>query len=440
LPQVSVNTELPEVNDTKPWVLYDGECRLCLDAVERLRPLFRHYGFGVAPLQLPWVRARLGIPDGAPLTEMALLTPDGRRFGGADAILKSADYIWWAWPFAHLATLLGLRPLLRVIYRHVAARRHCWNRACHVDVAVGRTVPGEPRLGRDASPYRRIAGWPMVLLPIIALIAALHSPPWVMMWATAFSLWLGCKWLMLWHARPLWPRTTAGRVMAFMFAWPGMNAGTFLAPNKKSLSPSASELVRGVTRMGLGMFLLWGLARAVVGTSPILAGWLGLIGMVLLLHFGLFDLLGWMLRRAGVAAPPLMNRPARSTSVAEFWGRRWNLAFHELVKVFVFEPLRRRFGRSAARCGVFLASGIIHELVISVPARGGYGLPTAYFAIQAVALFIERSKVGRRLGLTKGWRGWLFTFAVTVLPAYWLFHPQFLQVVILPFMEAIGAL
>ena len=87
----------------------------------------------------------------------------------------------------------------------------------------------------------------------------------------------------------------------------------------------------------------------------------------------------------------------------------------------------------------FLASGLMHELVISVPAGGGYGLPTGYFVLQGVGLASERSELGRLLGLGRGWRGWMFTALVTVGPAFWLFPPPFVHNVVLPMLGAIGA-
>jgi hypothetical protein len=36
--------------------------------------------------------------------------------------------------------------------------------------------------------------------------------------------------------------------------------------------------------------------------------------------------------------------------------------------------------------------------------------------------------------------GWLFTMLVVAGPAFWLFHPPFIGRVVLPFMQAIGAL
>jgi len=45
----------------------------------------------------------------------------------------------------------------------------------------------------------------------------------------------------------------------------------------------------------------------------------------------------------------------------------------------------------------------------------------------------------RRVGLGRGWRGWLFTLIVAAAPAFWLFPPPFVRNVILPMLTFIGA-
>jgi alginate O-acetyltransferase complex protein AlgI len=86
----------------------------------------------------------------------------------------------------------------------------------------------------------------------------------------------------------------------------------------------------------------------------------------------------------------------------------------------------------------FLVSGLVHELVISVPAGGGFGGPTLFFAAQGVAMSIERSMIGRAIGLGRGWRGWVFAAAVVVAPACILFHAPFVRKVIGPMLENWG--
>jgi alginate O-acetyltransferase complex protein AlgI len=165
-----------------------------------------------------------------------------------------------------------------------------------------------------------------------------------------------------------------------------------------------------------------------------------MVGLVLMLHFGLFHLLSVLWRTAGIDARPLMRAPLRATSVADFWSERWNRAFVDLARPLVLRPLHRPCGLGTATLAVFLASGLLHELVISVPARGGWGLPAGYFALQGLGVLVERSTAGRRLGLGAGVAGWLFTLALVAGPVYWLFHPPFVQRVVLPMMRALGAL
>jgi hypothetical protein len=157
------------------------------------------------------------------------------------------------------------------------------------------------------------------------------------------------------------------------------------------------------------------------------------------LHFGSFHLVSLYWRRLGVDAKPLMRNPLRSTSLTEFWGRRWNTGFHELASRFTFKPLRHIVGAGFASLLTFVASGLIHELVISVPVRSAYGLPTGYFVLQGLGIASERTPLGRRLGLGHGWRGWTFTVLVVAGPAFWLFPPPFVRHIILPMLAVIGA-
>ena len=127
-----------------------------------------------------------------------------------------------------------------------------------------------------------------------------------------------------------------------------------------------------------------------------------MLGLILLLHFGTFQIVALMWQSLGVKAEPIMSAPLRSTSLGEFWGKRWNLGFRQLAHELIFRPLYRSLGPDTAGFLVFVVSGLIHDLVISVPARGGYGLPTLYFLLQGAGVTVERSRFGQRLGLGRG--------------------------------------
>jgi alginate O-acetyltransferase complex protein AlgI len=163
-------------------------------------------------------------------------------------------------------------------------------------------------------------------------------------------------------------------------------------------------------------------------------------GFAFLVHFGAFHLLALLWQSCGIDAQHVFRSPALARSVSDLWGSRWNLAFRDLSHSIVYRPLVARLGVAGASLVAFAASGLVHELVISVPAGAGYGLPTAYFLIQWLGVMVERSAFGRQLGLRRGFVGWLLALIVVAGPACLLFHPPFVTGVMIPFMRAIGAL
>jgi hypothetical protein len=264
-------------------------------------------------------------------------------------------------------------------------------------------------------------------------------PPWAVMWGLAGAIYAACKWL-TWARTPA-PDATFGRRLAYLFSWPGMDAKAFLDPRPISETnrPSPGEWLFAATKVGFGAALIWGVVPRLSTDTALLRGWVGMAGFVFLLHFGAFHLLSCVWRYVGVDAKPLMNWPIRSTSVNEFWGRRWNTAFRDLTFRFLFRPLAGWLGPRVGLAAGFFASGLVHELIISVPAVGGYGLPTLYFVIQGAGLLAERSRLGKPLGLGRGWPGRLFAAAVIAGPAFWLFHPPFVTRVVNPFLDVVGA-
>jgi Membrane bound O-acyl transferase family len=288
------------------------------------------------------------------------------------------------------------------------------------------------------SMHNSLAWLPSLFLPGVAIWLGRSLPPWEYMWVCAFAIFFGVKWLTWWRARETVAPGTA-RSLAYFFLWPGMDARTFFSSNKPP-RPRAITLLWAIAKIFLGAAFLWIVARRVPATPPLCRGWVGLLGLILLLHFGAFELVALVWQRLGVNAVPIMQKPLSSRSISDFWGKRWNLGFRQLSYEFVFRPLRPFVGVPSAMLLVFLFSGLVHEVVISLPARVGYGLPTGYFLLQGLGVSLERSSMGRALGLRGGFCGWAFAAVIAACPAFWLFHPPFVTRVVLPFMEAIRAI
>jgi hypothetical protein len=286
----------------------------------------------------------------------------------------------------------------------------------------------------------RVCGWlPISILPFTVAACRNLLPPWLFMWILSFAIYISLKWLTWWNARsrithPVW------RSAAYLLAWPGMDADAFLDARQPAPPQSLTAWLWATFETILGAILLWGLARSIPPAQSLLRGWVGMLGLILLLHFGTFQLIALLWQSFGIKAEPIMSAPLRSRSLVEFWGKRWNLGFRQLAHELVFRPLYPRLGPTTAGFLVFLVSGLIHDFVISLPARGGYGLPTLYFLLQGTGVTIERSRFGKRHGLGQGLRGWCFVMVFLTVPVFGLFHPWFVSRVILPFMRAIHAI
>jgi len=292
----------------------------------------------------------------------------------------------------------------------------------------------------------------LALAGAVALTAGLVTamPAWIAMATLAGAEFFMLKFATL-HGRGT--RAAPRRVAGYLFAWPGMNAAAFLAsgesrstgslpvlPDRKRADcPRYGELACALAKLVGGLALAgWAVLHA-IEASPLLVGWIGMLGIIFTLHFGVFHVVSWLWRAAGVDAPPIMRAPMAATSLTEFWGERWNVAFAESARRFIVRPLARRIGVRRAGLAVFVASGLVHETVISLPARGGWGGPTVYFLLHAFGVALEKSAWGVRVGLGRGVRGWLWTFLFTAAPLPLLFHAPFVGNVIVPLYRSLAA-
>ncbi len=251
-------------------------------------------------------------------------------------------------------------------------------------------------------------------------------PRWVLMWVLAGSIYGACKCITL--VRLAHPFSQPG-IWIYLFAWPGMNSPAFF-------QRTPPVLPRRIGISGIA-FLVTGIAGICFAgqiQTPLLRGVLGMVGCVMMLHFGLFRLLADWWTVNGWNAPALMKAPLLTLSLSDFWGKRWNRAFRDLTHRFLFRPLTKLLNPAHALLSGFLVSGLVHELVITVPAGGGYGGPTVYFLIQGFGILGEKhlwpdsSPQFARI----------LTVVCLFAPLPLLFPPLFIREVMAPFVTAIA--
>lgn len=241
------------------------------------------------------------------------------------------------------------------------------------------------------------------------------------------------------------PRLRPLAWFAFAAAWLGMRPNAFANVPGPARNDAGEFLRKGFAGFLSGLALaagahgLWNssptIPNDVLRTALVFA--MALPSLSLILHFGIINILVGAWRLVGADCRPLFRQPLRSTSLGEFWSRRWNLAFAEMAAVAVARPLRPHVGKGPALFAAFVFSGLLHEIAISLPVHAGYGLPMAYFILQGLAVAFEKRIVRKGTPIdARPWLGRLWTAAWLILPLPVLFHPPFFKAIILPLIGA----
>jgi predicted DCC family thiol-disulfide oxidoreductase YuxK len=106
-------------------VLYDGACRFCSAAAQRLAALARRGTVEMVNFQSPGALDRFpGVSHAACMQAMHLVTPDGRLYRGAEAGVRALATRRFPGWLAYAYYLPGLRQLFDRLYAFVAARRY----------------------------------------------------------------------------------------------------------------------------------------------------------------------------------------------------------------------------------------------------------------------------------------------------------------------------
>lgn len=253
------------------------------------------------------------------------------------------------------------------------------------------------------------------MITVLAIVHLLHltDPPFARMVVICSVMLICMKGIVLaeWGGYLTWPRW-----LMFTFLWLGMEPSPFTA-KKRKLSWKKDAVI-GLCYLTVGLTL-----SIVVANTETNAILIMFVPLSLAVHFGLLRLLTAFWRFQGIAVRPLFRNPLRSRSLADFWAKRWNLSYSQMMTRAVQRPLTSRLGKRGALIVVFLVSGLLHELAITVPVQSGYGLPTLYFLFHGIFVIIEHDS----------WPLWLrraLALILVVAPLPILFPPDFTQNVI----------
>lgn len=227
----------------------------------------------------------------------------------------------------------------------------------------------------------------------------------------------------------------------FAAFWFGMRPRAFHTLYSSRRPGAARMIFKGSIYTSMGGVIIVGAAFIEPDSTlnKIIATSLAFIGLSIFLHFGILTLCSGVWKNFGADTYPLFNKPLRSASLSEFWGRRWNLAFIEMGNIAVFRPIKKRYGHFFALLLTFIFSGVLHELAISLPVKAGYGLPSLYFLLHAGLVYIEKRNYIPWITKNK-LNGRIWTFFWLILPFPLLFHIYFLQDLLWPFLENVKEL
>jgi alginate O-acetyltransferase complex protein AlgI len=276
---------------------------------------------------------------------------------------------------------------------------------------------------RKAVHLRRSIGWLNVMMLLLATHFAMQNEaPFLRMIGFCCVLLGGMKGLVYaeWACRETLP---LHRYAIFSLLWFGMDPGTFLSRRVGLTWKNDVVVGTALTILGiLGSWAVW------------LMGWRHIFVMFVPLslgfHFGVLRILKGLLRRSGFPVRTLFPNLLEAKGIADFWSRRWNVGYSQMMQRLVGRHVEDLYGKSAGVMAVFMASGLLHEIAITVPVRAGYGLPTLYFFLHSILTLWE--------GKSKRPIGKIPALLAVGIPLPWLFPPAFQNEVIAPVIEVFG--
>ncbi|XP_074319052.1 putative long-chain-alcohol O-fatty-acyltransferase 5 [Silene latifolia] len=196
-----------------------------------------------------------------------------------------------------------------------------------------------------------------------------------------------------------------------------------------------SKFFMYVVFVGSGIFCY---SKKNVNPNILLGIYCGIIYLSLEVCLGFYNkLLGSLL---GVELSQPFNEPYLSTSLQDFWGRRWNLMVSDVLRQTIYFPVRTFWGnwvgkgwaQGVGTMAAFVVSGLMHELLFYYITRASPTWEvTCFFLLHGVCLVMEIG-LKRALGLEEDWAlnwalGGPLTIGLVIGTGFWLFLPQLIR-------------
>ncbi|TKY67954.1 Acyl-CoA--sterol O-acyltransferase 1 [Spatholobus suberectus] len=173
-----------------------------------------------------------------------------------------------------------------------------------------------------------------------------------------------------------------------------------------SITPNSSFQSKGATGAPLLRYAIQGIILGVLVKMYDYSDRIHPIVIMCMYCFHIYFLLEIILAMVAAAArstlglelEPQFNDPLRSTSLQDFWGRRWNLMVTSILRPTVYEPTLRAAGNVVgpkwaplpAVLGTFVVSGLMHELILFYIGRLEPTFRmTWFFVLHGVCLTVE---------------------------------------------------
>jgi hypothetical protein len=208
------------------------------------------------------------------------------------------------------------------------------------------------------------------------------------------------------------PPTFGGR-LGYIVAFAALIDATTLEKVPRYLDRRAiGRIVAAVFTAALAVFF-WSAAAATPPAVRVVVRVLSAAAVILAVADASNDLVRVLSGLFGARFADVHLHPYRSTSLSDFWSRRWNRTAARWFRQHAFIPARGA-GVTAGVFALFAVSGVMHAyLVAAVNAMPG--MVALFFLAQAALLLAERRMRVRRWPRLAG-RTWTIASLATLLP------------------------